>query len=81
MGPPAIARLLTYLWDSEFGGWEQVLDRRHAIACFERHNQEVRAKCPPDLLIEFVVGDSWEPLCRALAVDPPDEPFPHLNQS
>jgi hypothetical protein len=81
VGPRPMAELLSYLWDREFGGWERVLDREHAIACYERHNQEVRVRCPPGRLVEFAVSDGWAPLCRALAVNTPDEPFPHLNQS
>ena len=76
-----MARLLSYLWDRDFGGWDRVLDRAHAIGCYQRHNQEVRDKCPADRLVEFDVSDGWTPLCRALAADVPDEPFPHLNQS
>lgn len=72
---------LAALWDREFGGWERVLDREHAIARYERHNQEVKARCPPDRLVELAVSDGWVPLCRALAVGIPDESFPHLNQS
>ena len=81
VGPAPVARLLGYLWDREFGGWERVLDRDHAIACYERHNQEVRETCPPGRLVEYTVSDGWEPLCRALAAQVPGEPFPHLNQS
>jgi hypothetical protein len=81
VGPPAIAELLTYLWDTDFGGWDRALDKQHAIACYERHNAQVRAECPPERLIEFSVQDGWEPLCRALQVSVPAEEFPHLNQS
>lgn len=81
VGPPPVAQVLEYLWDREFGGWERVLDREHAIGCYERHNQEVRVKCPPDRLVELSVRDGWGPLCRALGIDPPDESFPHLNRS
>jgi hypothetical protein len=58
-----------------------VLDREHAIACYERHIEEVRARCAPGRLVEIDVSDGWEPLCRALALEVPNEPFPHLNQS
>jgi hypothetical protein len=54
-------------------------DREAAIAAYERHNAEVRATAPPGRLVEWTPGDGWEPLCRALAVPVPDEPFPHVN--
>jgi hypothetical protein len=80
LGPPPVERLLRRLWDEEFGGWERVLDRQHVIACYERHNRSVRETCPPGRLVEWTATDGWEPLCRALGVAVPDEPFPHLNQ-
>lgn len=80
VGPSPVAELLTRLWDEDFGGWDRVLDRNHAIARFQDHNQEVRATCPSHRLIEWTVSDGWQPLCRALGVDAPDEPFPHLNR-
>jgi hypothetical protein len=55
------------------------LEKDTAIAAFERHNDHVRATAPPDRLLEWHPGDGWEPICRALGVDVPDEPFPHVN--
>ena len=52
-----------------------------AIAGYEAHNAAVRAEADPSRLLEWQPGDGWEPLCRALGVDIPDEPFPHLNTS
>ena len=50
-------------------------------AAYERHNADVRASVPPDRLIDWQPQDGWEPLCRALGVDVPDEPFPLTNTS
>ncbi|MBU6283788.1 sulfotransferase family protein [bacterium] len=55
------------------------LDREAAIAAYERHNAAVRAEVPRARLVEWRPGDGWEPLCRALDVAVPDEPFPHVN--
>lgn len=54
-------------------------DEAIAIDGYERHNAHVRAAVPADRLIEYRPGDGWEPLCRGLGVDIPDEPFPHTN--
>lgn len=54
-------------------------DRSEAIAAYERLVEEVRRAVPPARLVEWRPGDGWEPLCRALAVPVPAEPFPHLN--
>ena len=79
-GPsPEPRDLLALLWDSEFGGWEAVLDREATVAAYEAHVADVRATCPPGRLVEWQTGDGWEPLATALGVPVPDEPFPHLN--
>jgi len=54
-------------------------DRAAAIAAYEAHNDAVRAAVAPDRLVEWHPGDGWAPLCSALDVPVPDEPFPHTN--
>lgn len=54
-------------------------DRDAAMAAYERHNAAVRAEVPAERLVEWQPGDGWEPLCAALHVAVPDEPFPHTN--
>ena len=49
------------------------------IAAFERHNAIIRASVPAEALIEWAVGDGWEPLCERLGVPIPVEPFPLTN--
>jgi hypothetical protein len=54
-------------------------DPEAAKAAYGRHNQAVRDRVPPDRLIEWQPGDGWAPLCAALDVDEPAEPFPNVN--
>lgn len=54
-------------------------DEREAIRAYEAHNAEVRASVPPGRLVDWQPGDGWEPLCTALGLPIPDEPFPHVN--
>ncbi len=54
-------------------------DEDEARAAYERHNAEVRASVPSDRLVEWQAHQGWGPLCAALDMDEPDEPFPHLN--
>jgi hypothetical protein len=58
---------------------ERTDDRDAAIAAYEAHNADVRATADPARLVEWQPGDGWQPLCAALGVAVPDEPFPHLN--
>jgi hypothetical protein len=56
-------------------------DREAAIAAYERHNADVRARAPKQRLLEWTAQDGWGPLCRALGAPVPDEPFPHANST
>jgi hypothetical protein len=50
-----------------------------AMAAYERHNAEVRASVPPHRLLEWQAGDGWQPICDALGLPVPSQPFPHSN--
>jgi hypothetical protein len=76
------------------GDWRAMMDAilgRHfttelenanaCMAAFERHNSEVRNAGLGARLLECSPGDGWEPLCRALDLPVPDEPFPHANST
>lgn len=54
-------------------------DKDACCTAFERHYAEVRATAPRDRLLEWRPGDGWEPICAALKLPVPDEPFPHVN--
>jgi len=54
-------------------------DEATAKAAYARHLEDVRATVPPARLLEWTTGDGWAPLCKALGVAVPDEPFPHVN--
>jgi hypothetical protein len=71
-----------------FGMWSAVAsarftadwtDKDAAITAYERHNAEVRASVPAVQLVDWQAADGWKPLCDALDVAVPAEPFPHLN--
>jgi sulfotransferase family protein len=50
-----------------------------AQAFYERHNEQVRREAPAERLVEWRAEDGWEPLCTALGLPVPDEPFPRVN--
>src|SRR5829696_4238961 len=56
--------------------WERDFDER-----FERHNEEVRQRVPPEKLLVYEVKEGWGPLCDFLGVEVPERPFPHLNDT
>ena len=48
---------------------------------YDAHNAAVRAEVPSDRLVEWQPGDGWGPICDALGLPVPAEPFPHLNST
>jgi len=54
-------------------------DRDAAIAAYRRNTDEVRRAIPTQRFDELQPGDGWTPLCYALGVPEPAEPFPHTN--
>lgn len=57
----------------------EIGNREASIAAFERHNADVRARAPADRLLEWRAQDGWAPLCEALGLPIPNEPFPRTN--
>lgn len=60
---------------------DDILDRDAAMAGFEAWNADVRASAPADRLLIWHPGDGWEPICDALDLPVPDQPFPHTNST
>ncbi len=56
-------------------------DEKEAKAAYERHNATVRETVPASRLVEWKPGDGWEPICKALKLPVPTEPFPHVNST
>lgn len=54
-------------------------DPEACMAAYDAHNEAVRSTIDPDRLVEWQPGDGWTPLCKALHLPEPDEPFPHVN--
>lgn len=79
-GVTGIARLADEIvWDGTFDG--RFEDKTYAIETFERHNEEVRRRVPPERLLVYEVREGWGPLCEFLGIEAPDKPFPRLNEA
>ena len=57
-------------------GWR---DETAAKAAYEEHNDAVRATVPAERLVDWHPGDGWTPICDALGIPVPSNPFPHVN--
>jgi hypothetical protein len=62
----------TPAWNADDGG-------DAARRAYDEHNAHVRATVPASRLVDWQPGDGWEPICHALDLPVPDDPFPHVN--
>ncbi|THV27275.1 sulfotransferase family protein [Glycomyces paridis] len=75
---PAWSAMIDAIWEKTFPGAPRS-DRDAVEEAYERYHERVRATIPPERLVEFTTGAGWEPLCAALDLPVPEEPFPYLN--
>jgi hypothetical protein len=74
---PGAREMIEALFGNTFTlAWQ---DRAACIAAFEAHNARVRAEAPRGRLLEWTAAEGWGPICEALGVSVPDEPFPRVN--
>lgn len=77
--PTAWQQMGVALWHRVLGpSWE---DPASNVASYGRWVERVRAAAPSGRLLEWQATDGWAPLCAALGVEVPDEPFPVTNSS
>ena len=69
--------MVTELIVKHLGG--DVTDKDACIAAYDAHNAYVRETADPKRLLDWQATEGWEPICAALGVPVPDEPFPHTN--
>lgn len=48
---------------------------------YNRHNEAVRSGVSASRLLEWNLGDGWEPICDRLGLPVPTEPFPMTNST
>jgi len=70
--------MVTDMFEKSLGTID-LTDERAVRAAYDDHNAAVRAAIAPERLFEYQPGDGWAPLCAALDLPEPDEPFPHTN--
>ncbi len=75
--PPAMAEMIGALFGPRFT--TKIDDKEAAIAAYNRNNAHVHATAPKSRLVVWRPGDGWDPLCKALHLPVPEQPFPHLN--
>ncbi|KAK0650277.1 hypothetical protein DIS24_g6918 [Lasiodiplodia hormozganensis] len=69
--------MLHKFWTSFFKGDF----KKYGKQVYHEHYEEVRKLVPPERLLEYRMGQGWEPLCDFLEVPVPDKKFPHTNDT
>lgn len=69
-------RMVTTMLRNRFG---EGFDAATMQAAYAAHNQRARDTIDPARLVEWTASDGWEPICTALGIAVPDEPFPLTN--
>ena len=62
-----------------YSGFSSGLNDEGLMKAFVAHNEAVKATIPASQLLVFEVQEGWEPLCKFLDAEVPDEPFPRSN--
>lgn len=74
------SEMIDALWARCFEGVPRS-DVEGVRAAYERYHERVREAIPSNRLVEFTTGAGWGPLCEALDLPVPEEPFPFLNST
>lgn len=70
--------MLKKFWDTFFKGDFKKYGKR----VFNDYYAQVRSMVPPENLLEYRMGQGWEPLCEFLKVPVPEgKKFPHTNDT
>jgi hypothetical protein len=60
---------------------DQLDDPAAMMDAYVRHNDAVRNEVPASRLLEWNLGDGWEPICERLELPIPAGPFPVANST
>lgn len=55
--------------------------QKNGMRVYGEHTKHVLESIPKERLLEWKLGDGWEPLCKFLGEPVPEEPFPYGNAS
>jgi hypothetical protein len=77
MAPPGWLDMVHDMIGKRFSA--DIASRESCISAYNAHNARVRETVPKERLLVWQAGDGWAPICKALQLDVPDEPFPRTN--
>ena len=57
----------------------EINNKERCVEAFNEHNRMVKQRLDKDGLLEWHPKDGWDPICKALNLPIPVDPFPHVN--
>jgi hypothetical protein len=82
--PQTVGKLYMFghvMWLAMFKTKLADLTMEKAKARYVAYYDEVRRLVPRERLLEYRIGEGWEPLCKFLGKPIPEEPFPETNDT
>jgi hypothetical protein len=77
IAPPGWKEMAHAMIEKRFGA--DMTDHDSCIAAFNAHNARVCETVPLERLLVWQSGEGWAPICKALRLEIPEEPFPRTN--
>jgi len=79
---PSLRRITSYLYsDATFMEIIDSINRGQGLEFYNKYVEEIKATVPSERLLVFNVKEGWKPLCEALKLPVPKQPFPNVNDS
>ena len=77
--PPIDPRLLKLIFEGIFGGRDRFIT--HGKEKYVEMHDEIRRLVPKEQLLDYRLGEGWEPLCAFLGETVPEGKFPVVNDT
>ncbi|KAM5355092.1 hypothetical protein ACJ41O_001738 [Fusarium nematophilum] len=55
--------------------------RKNAREAYDAHHRRIREMVPEGMLLEYRMGEGWEPMCEFLGKPVPEGEFPWVNEA
>jgi len=80
---PSLKRLLHGYLDNNptFRNAIESVKGNNGVEFYEKYIDDIKTSVPPERLLVFNVKEGWKPLCDALKLPVPTQPFPNVNDS
>jgi len=79
---PSLRRITSYFYNNAtFTDMIGSVNRGQGLEFYNKYVEKIKATVPAERLLVFNVKEGWKPLCDALKLPIPAQPFPSVNDS